>query len=76
MLDQTVDTMALAMASFTLDQVEQHLQDFGKADLADSLQKLQIDSGFHMAALSGGFDTPEGFIEQKLDHSTGKPEAP
>lgn len=76
MLDETVDTMALAMASFTLDQVERQLRNQGNIDLADALQKLQIDSGYHMAAISEGFDSPEGFIEQKIRPHDGTLEAP
>lgn len=76
MLDETIDTMALAMANFTLDQVEQQLQDQGNVDLAEALQKLQIDSGYHMAAISGGFGNPEEFIEQKIRSHDGALEAP
>ena len=72
MLDETIDTMALAIASITLDQIEQQLRDQGKADLADTIKKLQIDAGYHMAAISEGFDSPEGFMEQKLMPQTGE----
>ena len=76
MLDPTIDTMALAMASYTLDQVEEQLRGQGKADLADALQKLQIDAGYHMGAISEGFDTPEGYIEQTISPRTGKDQEP
>ncbi len=72
MLDETIDTMALAMASFTLDQAEQELRAAGKDDVADALSKLQIDAGYHMAAISAGFETPEDFIEQKIRPNDGK----
>ena len=56
MLDETVDTMTLLMASFTLDQVEKHLRDSQKTAHADTLQKLQVDIGFQHQALSEGLD--------------------
>ncbi len=55
MLDETVDTMALMIASFGLDQAEQYMRDQGNSSLADKLQKLQIDVGFQHQALSEGF---------------------
>ncbi|WP_435640212.1 hypothetical protein [Micavibrio aeruginosavorus] len=51
-LDETIDTMAIMMAGFALDQAEQQLRAIGKDDLADALQKLQIDTGIQHEAIA------------------------
>jgi hypothetical protein len=51
-LDETVDTMAIMMAGFALDQAEQQLRAVGKDDLADALQKLQVDTGIQHEAIA------------------------
>lgn len=56
MLDETVDTMTLMMASYTLDQIEQQLRNNQHVIHADALQKLQIDAGYQHQALSEGLD--------------------
>lgn len=56
MLDETVDTMALMMASYELDMAEQQLRDQGHEAAANVLQKIQIDAGFQHQALSEGLD--------------------
>lgn len=73
MLDETVDTMALLMASFTLDQIEQQLRDSQQTTHAHTLQKLQVDIGFQHQALSEGLNnvneleacTPE--VQQQIN---------
>lgn len=60
MLDETVDTIALMMASYTLDQVEDQLRSNQYLPHADALHKLQIDAGYQHQALSEGLDDVSG----------------
>lgn len=76
MLNETVDTMALMMASYELDQAAEYLRASGKKDLADALLKLQTDAACQQAAISEKLDTPEGYIEQKINPRTGKADHP
>lgn len=56
MLDETVDTIAIFMATYTLEQTEKYLRDNSQTIEADKIRKLQIDAGYQHQAISEGFD--------------------